>query len=348
MKQSIALQVPDLDTLVSCAQAIESAGFGAWTTEQPRWDAILRAAHIAARTTTLEIGTSIAYTFTRHPVATATQAIEMDTLTDGRFRLGLGTGHQVHWNWYGVDFGPAASRLEEYVAVMRAAFTARDRLVHQGRYFHVDLPFGGQTSTRDPDQIPILGSGLNAAMLRAVGRSCDGIMLHPLALLEPFLDDVALPALETGTAHGRRFSRIASCITVIDSDGGAARRRARQKLAFYLSQPAFGTVTADTKWRDFVVDLRAKVTEHGFGALATAAAAIPDDLLDACTVSGAADEAHERIAAWTARLSERGFEEIILAPVYDGLNPSQTIAMIDTLGQSVAGDRHRLAKCRSD
>lgn len=342
MKQSIALQVPDLNQLVSCAHAIESAGLAAWTTEQPRWDAILRAAHIAAHTTTLELGTSIAYTFTRHPVATATLAIEMDALTDGRFRLGLGTGHQTHWSWYGVDFAPAASRLEEYVAVMRAAFTARERLVHHGRYFHVELPvLGAQAETRDPGQIQILGSGLNAAMLRAVGRSCDGVLLHPLALLEPFLDDVALPALEKGTARGRRFSRIASCITVIDHDGGQARRRARQQLAFYLSQPAFGTVTADGKWRDFVAGLRTKIGEHGFAALPAAAAAMPDDLLDACTVAGTADEARDRIAAWSARLSERGFEEMIFAPVYDGMNPSQIIAMINGLTDTLASARDR-------
>lgn len=337
MKPSIALKVPDLDTLVSSALKIESAGLGAWTTEQPGWDAVLRAAHIAARTTTLELGTSTAYMFTRHPLATAAQAIEMDALSGGRFRLGLGTGHRTHWNWYGVDFSHAASRLEEYVAVMRAAFTARDHIAHHGRYFDIDLPvLAGPASTRDPEQIRILGSGLNAAMLRAVGRSCDGILLHPLAMFEPFLDDVVLPALDAGTAHGRPFVKIGGCITVLDQDGAEARRRARRQLGFYLAQPAFGVVTEDSPWHDFVMDLRTTVSEHGLGGLAAAAAAIPDDLLDSCAVAGTADEARDRIVAVTARLSERGFDEIVFAPVYEELSAEETLSMVDALSGALA------------
>jgi alkanesulfonate monooxygenase SsuD/methylene tetrahydromethanopterin reductase-like flavin-dependent oxidoreductase (luciferase family) len=333
MKRSISLQMADFEPLLPAAKAIEAAGLGAWTTELPARNAILRAAHVAAQTTTMPVGTAIAYSFTRHPVATATEAVEMDAISGGRFRLGLGSGHAAHWSWYGVDWSHPASRLEEYVEVIRAAFAASGRLVHHGRFYDIDVPGLSYPARSGVD---LLGSGLNAAMLRAISRSCDGVLLHPIALFDPFLDEVALPAIESGIPAGRRFSKIASVITVVDTDRDVARQRARRTLGFYLSQTAFGPASSGSKWEEFVTEFRTRVSGDGFKGVAEAAGTIPDDLLDSCVVAGTPDEAADRIAAFTGRLADRGFEEIIYAPVYDGLSSEESVAMVELLSATLS------------
>jgi alkanesulfonate monooxygenase SsuD/methylene tetrahydromethanopterin reductase-like flavin-dependent oxidoreductase (luciferase family) len=269
----------------------------------------------------------------------AAVAVEMQAMTQDRFRLGLGTGHGVHWDWYGIDMAGPASRLQEYVSLMRSAFAADNGLEFSGRYYEVKVPgfrFPDEGKTQFGNPPLIFGSGLSPAMLRAVGRSCDGILLHPLALLTPFLDEVALPQLELGIRQGSRsFSLIASCITVIDDDRELARSRARRQLAFYLAQPGFAVAVQGSKWESEVGRLRAMVSDTGFRELDAAAAQISDSLLDTCTVAGSLSDAARSVAALEARLAQRGFQEIIFAPVYDGLAPGEVTAMLADLGELV-------------
>jgi alkanesulfonate monooxygenase SsuD/methylene tetrahydromethanopterin reductase-like flavin-dependent oxidoreductase (luciferase family) len=330
--------------LASAASVLERAGLdGAWTTELPARDAILRALYVSAHTSRLTVGTGVSYCFTRHPLAMATMAVEMQAMTGDRFRLGLGTGHRAHWDWYGIDMAGPATRLQEYVSLMRAAFAADNGLEFSGRYYEVKIPgfrFPDESKTQFGNTPLIFGSGLSPAMLRAVGRSCDGILLHPLALLDPFLDEIALPQLEVGTRQGNRsFSLIASCITVINDDRELARSRARRQLAFYLSQPGFSVAVSGSKWEGEVARLRAIVSDNGFRGLDAGAAQISDSLLDACTVAGSLSDAARSVEALEVRLAQRGFQEIIFAPVYDGLAPDEVTAMLADLGKLVGSAR---------
>jgi alkanesulfonate monooxygenase SsuD/methylene tetrahydromethanopterin reductase-like flavin-dependent oxidoreductase (luciferase family) len=344
LRKAVSLQMAGTGSLASAASVLEKAGLdGAWTTELPARDAILRALYVSAHTTRLTVGTGVSYCFTRHPVAMAAAAVEMQALTQDRFRLGLGTGHRAHWDWYGVDMTGPASRLQEYVSLMRAAFAADGRLEFSGRYYEVKIPgfrFPDESRTQFGHPPLIFGSGLSPAMLRAVGRSCDGILLHPLALLDPFLDQVALPQLEVGIRQGNRsFSLIASCITVIDDDRERARSRARKQLAFYLSQPGFAVAVAGSKWEGEVAQLRAMVSDNGLRGLDAGAAQISDSLLDACAVAGSPSDAVRGVEALEARLAQRGFQEIVFAPVYDGLAPDEATAMLADLGELAGSAR---------
>ncbi len=62
-------------------------------------------AWIAAQTSSIDVGSAVFQIPARTPAATAMTAATLDTLSGGRFRLGLGvSGPQVSEGWHGVRF----------------------------------------------------------------------------------------------------------------------------------------------------------------------------------------------------------------------------------------------------
>jgi alkanesulfonate monooxygenase SsuD/methylene tetrahydromethanopterin reductase-like flavin-dependent oxidoreductase (luciferase family) len=118
--------------------AVEAEGLGydsAWTAEAWGTDAVTVLAFLAARTSTLKLGSGIMQIPARTPAMTAMTAMTLDLLSDGRFLLGLGTsGPGVAEGWHGQEFGRPLARTREYVEVVRAALRRRP-LDHHGEYY---------------------------------------------------------------------------------------------------------------------------------------------------------------------------------------------------------------------
>jgi alkanesulfonate monooxygenase SsuD/methylene tetrahydromethanopterin reductase-like flavin-dependent oxidoreductase (luciferase family) len=94
---------------------------------------------LAARTTTLRLGTAVTVLPWHNPVLLAEQAATLDLLSNGRFDFGIGKGYR-HSEFKGFQIAPdeAEARFEEALAVMTRAFTSRARFSHHGRFFHFD------------------------------------------------------------------------------------------------------------------------------------------------------------------------------------------------------------------
>ena len=79
----------------------------------------------------------------RTPAMTAMTAATIDTMSGGRFRLGLGvSGPQVSEGWHGVPFRSPLGRTRDYVEIVRAALR-RDTVTHAGP--HYPLPAAGRS-----------------------------------------------------------------------------------------------------------------------------------------------------------------------------------------------------------
>jgi len=79
--------------LAQAARLAESAGFvSAWATEFYDRSATVALAAMTQATSTIELGSAIAYAFGRTPLVLAAEARDLDELSDGRITLGLGTG----------------------------------------------------------------------------------------------------------------------------------------------------------------------------------------------------------------------------------------------------------------
>src|SRR5262245_10132956 len=98
--------------LIELACEAEALGYDtAWGT-----DAATGRAWLAARTTTLKVGSAILQMPGRTPANTAMTAATLDLMSGGRLLLGLGTsGPQVVEGWHGQPWGRPLTRTREYV-----------------------------------------------------------------------------------------------------------------------------------------------------------------------------------------------------------------------------------------
>ncbi len=149
----------------------------AWASEAWGFDAFTPLAYMAARTSRIRLGTSIAQAGTRTPAVLAMTALTLASLTGDRFILGLGTsGPQVIEGWHGVPFARAVTRLRELVEIVRMAARG-ERVTYQGTVYQVPLP-GGEgralKTSAPPRPVPVYLATLGPKSLEMTGELADG------------------------------------------------------------------------------------------------------------------------------------------------------------------------------
>ncbi|PRX68576.1 putative F420-dependent oxidoreductase [Nonomuraea fuscirosea] len=125
-----------------------------------------------AALTSLELVTSIVILPQRQTVLAAKQAAEVDLLTGGRFRLGVGIGwNPVEYEALGEDFGNRGRRVEEQIELMRRLWTEQS-VTFEGEFHRVTGAGIAPLPVRRP--IPVWIGGQSPAAYRRAGRLADG------------------------------------------------------------------------------------------------------------------------------------------------------------------------------
>lgn len=184
---------------VELVQAAEEAGFeSAWTVEHtvvpeghasaypysadgrmaggvydfPLPDPLIWMAYVAARTTTIRLGTGILILPQHSPVITAKQVATLDAMSGGRILLGIGVGWlKEEFEAIGAPFEDRGARTDEYVAAMRALWR-EERPSFAGRFVRFD---GAYCRPQPPGgSVPIHVGGHSEAAARRAGRLGDG------------------------------------------------------------------------------------------------------------------------------------------------------------------------------
>ncbi|MBI3927632.1 MAG: LLM class F420-dependent oxidoreductase [Armatimonadetes bacterium] len=115
----------------------------------------------------------------RQTVLVAKQAAQVDVLTGGRFRLGVGLGwNAVEFEGLGMDFRNRARRMEEQIELLRILWTQRTVTFH-GRYHSIQAAGLNPLPVQRP--IPIWFGATAEPALRRAARLGDGLFtLRPL------------------------------------------------------------------------------------------------------------------------------------------------------------------------
>jgi probable F420-dependent oxidoreductase len=178
-----------------------------------------------AALTSLELVTGIIILPQRQTVLAAKQAAEVDLLSNGNFRFGVGIGwNQVEYEALGQDFRTRGKRLEEQITLMRRLWTEQT-VTFEGRFDQVV----GAGIAPLPVQRPIpvwLGAQSPRAYERA-GRMADG--WFPQMSPGPRLDEARRLVAQAATEAGRDPARLGM-------DGRLVWRDDRESVAAELRQ----------------------------------------------------------------------------------------------------------------
>jgi F420-dependent oxidoreductase-like protein len=165
---------------LALAQEADRLGFSvAWAAEAYGSDAVTVLTWVAAHTEHMDVGSAIFQIPARSPAMAAMTAATLDSLSGGRFRLGIGaSGPQVSEGWHGVRFDAPLGRTREYVDIVRMALR-RDKVQYDGKHYQLPLPDGPGKPLKlivHPvrDSIPIYIAAIGPKNLELAGEIADG------------------------------------------------------------------------------------------------------------------------------------------------------------------------------
>ena len=282
-----------LRSMQHLAQHASDAGFAGLVITEAGRTAYLSCA-AASLAVDIEILTGVAVAFPRSPMVTAQTAWELADVSDGRFRLGLGTQVRAHIERrYSSTFDPPGPRMRDYLLAVRACFESFRTgapLDHHGPHYDLSLlPAMWSPGPIDAPNPPIDLAAVNPWMLRAAGQHADGVHVHPLNT-PTYLRSTILPELTAGAeASGRTLADleiiVPAFLVVGDTPDERARWRelARIQVAFYGSTPNYSFIFDQLGYDGTTTALR---THQKGGDIAAMTAVITDDLLANFTVEG--------------------------------------------------------------
>jgi len=175
------------------AQAVEGMGYnhlviydhvlGASTATRPDWsgpytsetlfhEVFVLYGYLAGLTQTIELVTGVLILPQRQTALVAKQAAEIDLLSGGRLRLGIGVGwNDVEYEGLSENFRDRGARSEEQIAVLRALW-AEPVITFKGRWHMIDN--AGIKPLPPRRSIPVWIGGYSEATLRRIGAMGDG------------------------------------------------------------------------------------------------------------------------------------------------------------------------------
>jgi probable F420-dependent oxidoreductase len=299
---AIGNSVADLEQETKLA---EDAGIECtWAPELFR-SSVTQAAYLAARTERIEVATGIAWAFTRSPFILAVTALDVDEMSGGRFRLGLGAGvKRLNETWHNADYGKPAPHLREAIEATRLIMQGAGRgepIRFEGSYYDIDIKGWIRPHPAPRESVPIYTAAVQAGMARMAGDVADGLVGHPIQSLR-WIDEVVIDGFETGLSRSGRdrkdFDYLPTVCCAIEDDQAKANDLARRTIAFYATVRTYMPLFEMHGFGD-----NAAAAQDAFrkGDLAAVPAAISDEMVDTYCAAGPLDRVRDRVEATAER-----------------------------------------------
>lgn len=263
-----------LASAIERVQLADTLGYEAiYTTHIAGWESMIVTSTFAAHCDRARVGTGVVPIYTRTPATMAQTAASIDTLSAGRFTLGLGVSHRaVIEGWHGQSIDRPVREMREYVSIVRAIL--RGENPPSGERWHSSFHLAGLETRPD---LPIYLAGLSPAMLRAAGELADGVILW---LCNPhYIREVVIPELAIGRERAgltlEGFDVVAAVPSALSEDRDQAHQALRRDLLPYFALPFYRAMLERSGFGD---DIRAY--DAASGDLPGMMSAISDDFLE--------------------------------------------------------------------
>jgi probable F420-dependent oxidoreductase len=287
----------DLARVPERAVALEQQGYDACWAAEISHDPFLPLLLAAEHTSRLELGTSIAVAFARSPMTVANVGWDLQTYSQGRFILGLGTQIKPHIEKrFSMPWSHPVARMREFVLALHAIWSAwKDgtRLRFEGEFYTHKLMTPMFTPEPQPFPAPkIFIAAVGEAMTEMCGEVADGLLAHSFTT-KRYLHEVTMPAVQSGlqrSGRDRRDFQVACPVFVVTGDDDAelslGAAGVRKQIAFYGSTPAYRKVLELHGWGDVATQLHQLSLQGEWDAMATL---IDDEILHAFAVVAPTD-----------------------------------------------------------
>lgn len=296
MKIDLRLDGKLEDTAVRAAELVALGADGLFTFEGP--NDVFVPLTLAAAAVRADLMSNVAIALPRSPLHLAHVAYDLQTLTRGRFRLGLGSQIRPHIEKrYGAQWSAPVARMREMVLAIKAIFAAWEGqapLRFEGRFTtHTLMPptFNPGPNPYGPPEV-CLGA-LGPRMTRTAAEVADGLLVMPFNSARHFRERT-MPAVDEGLATaGRARADLRIYPQVIVGTGRSAAELAaaatgvRGLLAFYGSTPAYRPVLEVEGWADLQPELNV-LSKRGDHAAMTSL--IDDTMLTTLAVHGTPEQ----------------------------------------------------------
>ncbi len=284
---------------------LEDIGYDGGFSFEAKHDPFLALAVAAEHTTKLRLGTGIAIAFARNPMNLANLGYDLQSITGGRFVLGLGSQVRPHIEKrFSSVWSHPAARMTEIVRAIKAIWACwegKAPLKFEGQFYRHTLMIPAFNPGPNPyGPPPIFTGGFGPLMTAVAGEAADGFIAHPFNTRRSLLENT-LPALEQGLAKsGRKRSDLeVMCSTLVvtaDTEEAlaASRLAARKQLAFYGSTPAYLPTLACHGWEGVHGELNRLSKEGRWDDMTNL---ISDEILEQIAVVGERREIAPKLRA---------------------------------------------------
>lgn len=278
--------------LVEYARRLEDTGLTHLMMTEANNDAMTVLAALAVATDRLMLGSGIVNIYARHPYHMANETASVFHLADGRFILGLGTGHQeVNVDGWGMSMEKPLSRMRDYLEVVRAGLDSDGGPmdIKNDRY----QATGPAVSWAPNARVPIYLAALGPKMFELAGQAADGVILSMAP--KPYIRRMRKLLDETAVKSGRSPGDVkiyAFVNTLLRPTRDEAIPLLRHSIRSYFRFPYYQHQLA-------VAGVELKDN------------AIEDDSLDSIAIGGPPGYARE----WLADYREAGVDVPILSPI---------------------------------
>ena len=304
MKILTGVPTESLRQLPELTETLDAQGFSGISTQENRHNPFLPLAIAAVHSKHLELRTNVAIAFARSPMVAAGLAWDLQSASEGRFVLGLGSQVKGHnQRRFSVPWSAPAPRLKEYVESIQAIWTCwRDGtpLNYSGEHYQFSLMTPNFTPEPLRGELPKLQiAAVGPAMMRIAARHCDGVMLHAFCT-KLYLRNSIIPRLEA-ELEKRGLDRSAFEISgggfvVTGSNSDAVAKQfewVRQRIGFYGSTPAYWPVLEAHGLQELGLELNALSKAGRWDDMTRL---IPDDLVHEFAAVGTFNEIRDRIS----------------------------------------------------
>lgn len=285
MKLSYSLgSLLSINDLLSCAEkTAKIKPDTVWVPETWGMENFSMLAAVSARTKS-KIGSSIINIYSRSPSLIAMGAATIDTISNQRFILGLGTSSiPIIEGLHGYRFGKPLRRMKETVEIIRLALSGK-KIDYTGEVFSLK----GFTLLVKPQRknIPIYIAAINQKMTELTWRIGDGAIfyLRPISEMKNTIAKMQ---------KKRTIDVACQLITSVSEDGQLAKERVRKTLAFYIS---VGEI-----YRKFLSENGFKketdniYTEYQKSGLKSNHEFVTDSMLESLTICGTPQECKKQL-----------------------------------------------------